>query len=707
MHKPMSTPDNHFPLALSYPPAPMSDVVDDYHGVRVSDPYRPLEAADAPATNAWVEAENAVTQAFIGAIPERAAIKARLTDLVNYERFGIPLTAGGHYFWTRNTGLQNQSVLYVADDPASDGRILLDPNTLSEDGTVALAGWVVSDDGTYLAYGIAVAGSDWNEWRVRDIESGADLPDHLRWVKFSGASWAKDGSGFYYARYDEPTGQALSDTNYFHKLYFHHLGDDQSADTLVYERLDQKEWILSGGVTDDGAFLIIIASQGSDEKNRVFLKRLDTPDAPVIPLFADGDATYHVLGNDSDRFYVLTNHSAPRKRVIAVTVSSPDPTTAQTLVPESPRDLLQDVSLFGDTFVATYLHDAHTRIETFTLSGEPSGIIALPGIGTAFGFHGKRSDTETFFGFTGFTNPFTTYRYDLQTRTVSLFRAPNVAFDSAQFTTTQVFVSSKDETPVPLFLTHRKGISLDSTNPTYLYGYGGFNAAMTPFFSTNAVTWMEMGGVFAVAVLRGGGEYGREWHEAGMKQNKQNVFDDFIAVGEYLIHEKYTSTPKLAIAGASNGGLLVGACETQRPELWGACLPAVGVMDMLRFPKFTIGWAWKSDYGDPEDADEFAALHAYSPYHRLQDGTHYPATLITTSDHDDRVVPAHSFKYAARLQAAQGGDAPVLIRIEVRAGHGAGKPISKQLEETADIYAFLVRVLTVHLPSGFAQKSGH
>ena len=685
----------------TYPVAPRSDAADTYHGVVVSDPFRPLENADAPETTAWVAVQNRITDEYIGAIPERARIKDRLTALVNYERFGLPEMVNGQYFYSRNAGLQNQSVLYVANALAAPPRVLLDPNTLSGDGTVALSGTAVSDSGKYLAYGIAGSGSDWNTWHVRNIETGADLPDVLRWIKFSGAAWASDDSGFYYGRYAEPEpGQELQETNYFQKLYFHNIGTPQSDDTLIYERPDHKEWAFYGQVSDDGAFLLINVSQGTDEKNRLFYKRLTAPDAPVVELFAELDASYRFVGNDGDRFYILTNKNAPLHRVAAVDLATPG--ILQTVIPESPTDNLQDVALFGNTFIATYLHDAHTRVSRFDGTGQPLGAIALPGIGTARGFNGRRTDTETFYGLTGFTLPYTTFRYDLATGTSSVFKSPRVAFDPERFETRQVFYPSKDGTRVPLFVTHKKGIVLDGNNPTYLYGYGGFNVSLTPFFSTNAVVWMEMGGVYAVACLRGGGEYGEAWHEAGMKTRKQNVFDDFVAAGEYLVREKYTTPAKLAIAGGSNGGLLVGACMNQRPDLFGACLPAVGVMDMLRFPKFTIGWAWQSDYGSPETNEaEFAALHAYSPLHNLKP-ERYPATLVMTSDHDDRVVPAHSFKYAARLQECQAPDgAPVLIRVETKAGHGAGKPITKQIDQTADTYAFLVRSLGIGLPDGF------
>ncbi|MBC7805626.1 MAG: S9 family peptidase [Akkermansiaceae bacterium] len=688
---------------LDYPRAPKNATADTYHGVTVADPYRPLEDADADATKAWVDAENTITESYLSAIPERTKIKAQLTELVNYERFGLPEKEGGRYFYSRNSGLQNQSVLYVGDSLTAQPRVLLDPNVLSDDGTVALSGSSVSEDGKYLAYGMSSAGSDWSEWKVRDIATGKDLPDTLKWIKFSGATWAKDGSGFYYSRYAEPKpGQALQEANYFPKVYFHKIGDAQAKDALFYERPDQKEWGFGTTLSEDGKFLILYVTQGTDEKNRLFYKRLDTPDAPVVELFNTLDASYSFIGNDGDTFYIATNKDAPTGKLVAVNLSKPESSDWKTLIPTSAKDNLQSVRLFGDMFAVTYLHDAYTQVRTFDLSGKPKGEIALPGIGSAGGFDGKRTDTETFYGYSGFTSPYTTYRYDLRTGKSEVFKKPKVAFEPEKFETKQVFYSSKDGTKIPLFLTYKKGTKRNGENPTILYGYGGFNAKMTPFFSTNVVTWMEMGGVYAVACLRGGGEYGEGWHQAGMKLKKQNVFDDFIAAGEYLVKEKYTSTPKLAISGGSNGGLLVGAVMNQRPDLFGACLPAVGVMDMLRFPKFTIGWAWTSDYGSPENEAEFQALRAYSPYHNLKPGTRYPATLVTTSDHDDRVVPAHSFKYVARLQEVQAPDAPpVLIRIETKAGHGAGKPISKQIDQTADVYAFLVRSLGMALPDGF------
>jgi prolyl oligopeptidase len=697
--QPPAASDEHGGAAIKYPPAPRGDVVDEYHGVKVPDPYRWLEDPDSPETRAWIEAQNEITFGYLAAVPQREAIRQRLTELWNYERWGIPFKEGGRYFISRNDGLQNQSPWYVLETLQSEPRLLLDPNTLSEDGTVALSGMAVSDDGKYLAYGIAEAGSDWNTWRVRNVDTGEDLPDVIRWVKFSGASWAKDGSGFFYSRYDEPKeGEALTGQNYYQKLYFHKLGTDQKEDVLVYERQDQKEWGFGGYVTEDGKYLIIHVSQGTDPRNRLFYIPLGDPEyaigkKKVVELLSDFDASYDFIGNIGTVFYFHTDNGAPRGRVIAIDTLKPDRGNWKEIVPQA-EETLRGTSLVGGKLIASYLKDARTQVKIYEPDGTFVRTVDFPGIGTAGGFRGKQDDPETFYSFTGYTTPGSIYRYDAATGRSELFKQPRVAFNPDDYVTKQVFYTSKDGTRVPMFIVHKKGIRLDGSNPTLLYGYGGFNIALTPGFSVGNLVWLEMGGVYAVANLRGGGEYGQAWHDAGRKLNKQNVFDDFIAAAEYLIREKYTSTPKLAIHGGSNGGLLVGACITQRPELFGAAIPAVGVLDMLRFNKFTIGWAWESDYGNPDkNEDEFRALLAYSPYHNLREGTCYPATLITTADHDDRVVPAHSFKFAAAIQAAQGCSNPVLIRIETRAGHGAGKPISKIIETIADQWAFLIRAL--------------
>lgn len=694
---------------LHYPTAPHGDQVDDYHGVKVADPYRALENPDTPVTRAWITAENAVTHKFLASIPQRDAIRKRIAALWNYERFGTPWKEGGRYFYFHNDGLQNQSVLFTAATLNGKPRILLDPNKLSSDGTVALDTWSVSLDGRYLAYGLSTAGSDWTEFRVRRVDDGKDLRDDLKWVKFSGASWLPDNSGFFYSRYDEPKdpSQKLRDANYFQKVYFHRIGTPQSDDVLVYERPDEKEWGFGAIATRDGHYVVIQSNQGTDPHNRVFLLDLTAhplpgaggrvaPDA-VVPVLDKADATYDYVDNDGSKFWFFSTANAPRGELLAIDVLHPYPEQWKTIVPQGTETLL-GVSLVGDRFFAEYMQDAHTAIRMFDLHGRAVGSIALPGLGNAGGFPGHRTDQETFYSFTSFTTPTTIYRYDIPARRSSIYRKPRVAFDPANYVTRQVFYHSKDGTRVPMFITARKGVRLDGHNPTLLYGYGGFNISILPSFSPANLVWMEMGGVYAVANIRGGGEYGEAWHEAGMKLHKQNVFDDFIAAAEWLIKNRYTTREKLAISGRSNGGLLIGAVMTQRPDLFGAALPGVGVLDMLRFNKFTIGWAWTADYGSPENPQDFRALYQYSPLHHVKAGTHYPATLIVTADHDDRVVPAHSFKFAAALQAAQAGDAPVLIRIETRAGHGAGKPMTKIIGEVSDEWAFLVRVLQMSPP---------
>ena len=676
----------------NYPPARKSNQVDDYHGVKVADPYRWLEDLDSEETRQWVEAENKLTFSFLNSIPERAGIRDRLTKLWDYEKYGVPFKEGNRYFYTRNSGLQNQSVLYTVDTLDAQPQEVLDPNVLSADGTVAVSGMEASHDGKLLAYSLSASGSDWQEWKVRDVATGKDLSDDLKWVKFSGVSWTRDGKGFFYSRYDEPKSETLKATNYFQKIYYHKLGTPQAEDVLVYERPDQKEWLFGGSVTEDGNYLIINVSEGTDVKSRIYYKDLNAKDAPVVKLLDDFDAAYTFVGNEGTRFWFQTDLQASRGKVIEIDVAKPERSNWKVIVPES-KETLQGTTLVNHKFVLNYLKDAYTQVKIYDTTGKFVNEIAFPGIGTAEGFGGKASDKETFYAFTGFTTPTTIYRYDFTTGKSTIFRQPKVDFNPNDFETKQVFYTSKDGTKVPMFITYKKGLKLDGNNPTYLYGYGGFNISLTPGFSVGNLVWMEMGGVYAQPNLRGGGEYGEEWHQAGTKLKKQNVFDDFIAAAEWLIANKYTSTPKLAIGGGSNGGLLVGAALTQRPDLFGAAIPAVGVMDMLRFQLFTIGWAWVSDYGSSANPDEFKALYAYSPLHNIKPGTSYPPTLITTADHDDRVWPGHSFKFAATLQAAQAGDAPILIRIETKAGHGAGKPTSKLIDEVADRWAFLVKTL--------------
>lgn len=676
---------------LTYPNTQTVDQVDDYHGTTVADPYRWLEDPDSPDSQAWIKAQNQLTMGYLAEIPERQRLRDRITELWNYEKLGTPFKRGDRYFYFKNDGLQNQSVLYTLPALDAKPRILLDPNTLSEDGTVALSGLSISDDGQYLAYGLSTSGSDWQEWSIRDIETGRDLSDRLQWIKFSGASWTADSQGFFYSRYDEPNESTkLEDVNYYQKLFYHRLGTPQSEDTLIYHRPDQKEWGFGGTVTDDGRFLIIAVWRGTDPKNLLFYKDLTVADAPVIELIQEFEAEFSFIDNEGDRFWIQTDLDAPKGRLIAIDLAQPE--QWQEIIPEA-AETLRVIAPLNQQFIAIYLKDARSQVKRFSLDGAPLGTIELPGIGSVSGFDGKRSDTETFYSFTSFTAPTTLYRYSADTGNSTLFRQPTVNFNPNDYVTTQVFFPSADGTTIPMFITHKNGLVLNGNNPTLLYGYGGFGVSLTPNFSPSYLVWMEMGGVYAVPNLRGGGEYGEAWHQAGTKHHKQTVFNDFIAAAEWLIAQGYTNPNKLAIAGGSNGGLLVGACMTQRPELFGAALPAVGVMDMLRFHKFTIGWAWCSDYGSPDNPDEFQTLYAYSPLHNLKPGTAYPATLITTADHDDRVVPAHSFKFAAALQTAHTGSAPVLIRIETKAGHGAGKPTAKLIEEVADKYAFLMRTL--------------
>ncbi|WP_414625054.1 prolyl oligopeptidase family serine peptidase [Calothrix sp. CCY 0018] len=680
---------------INYPATRKGEQIDNYHGTEVADYYRWLENPDSEETKAWVEAQNKVTFGFLEQIPARDDIKKRLTKLWDYEKYGVPYQEGDRYFYFKNDGLQNQSVLYTLKNLEDEPRVLLDPNKLSEDGTVALSGISVSDDGKYLAYGISIAGSDWQEWKVRNIETGEDLEDNLKWIKFSGASWTNDSKGFFYSGYDAPNEKTkLEDVNYYQKLYYHQLGQPQSEDTLVYERSDEKEWGFNGSVTEDGNYLIISVWLGTDSKNLVFYKDLTDSKSKVVELIDKFESSYSLIDNDDNILYFQTDLNAPRGRVIAIDIKKPESKNWQEIIPQN-EETLESVGTLNNQFVAEYLKDARSQIKIYDLKGVFVREVELPGIGSVGGFEGKKADTETFYIFTSYTTPGTIYRYDLVTGKSTVFREPKVDFNADNYETKQIFYKSKDGTQVPMFIVHKKGIKLDGNNPTYLYGYGGFNVSLTPSFSVSSLIWMEMGGVYVVANIRGGGEYGEEWHQAGIKDKKQNVFDDFIAAAEWLIDNKYTKTEKLAIAGGSNGGLLVGACMTQRPDLFGAALPAVGVLDMLRFHKFTIGWAWVPEYGSSENPEEFKTLYAYSPLHNLKPGTAYPATLITTADHDDRVVPAHSFKFAAALQTAHDGDAPVLIRIETKAGHGAGKPTAKIIEEVADKWAFLVKTLGI------------
>lgn len=679
---------------VKYPETKKVEQVDDYHGTKVPDPFRWLEddVRTSKEVAEWVEAQNKVTNAYLESIPERGYIKKRITDLFNFEKYSAPSKEGDKYFFSKNDGLQNQSVLYVQDSLEAEPRVLLDPNKLSKDGTVALSGFSVSSDAKLAAYGLSSAGSDWVTWKVLDIATGQTLDDVLKWTKFSGASWSKDGKGFYYSRFPEPAKDAaFQSLNVNQKLYFHKLGTPQAEDALVYEQPEHPTWTVGGGVSDDGAYLLVSVGDGTtSRKVRIAYKDMSKPDSKPMDLIDNHTNKWNFIDNVGTRLYFQTDFNAPKYQIMVVDVNSPK--EWKTVIPEA-EDVIQDVSMIGDRLVVSYLKDAKTVVKIHELTGAFVRELPLPGIGSAGGFGGKRLDTETFYTFTSFTTPPSIYRYDMATGESKLYRSSKVKFNPADYEVKQVFYPSKDGTKVPMFISHKKGLTLDGENPVLLYGYGGFNISITPAFSVSRLQWMEMGGVLAVANLRGGGEYGDKWHRAGTKLQKQNVFDDFIGAAEYLVKEKYTQPKKIGIQGGSNGGLLVGACMTQRPDLFGACLPAVGVMDMLRFQKFTAGRFWTDDYGSSDDPAEFKALAAYSPYHNLKPGVKYPATMVTTADTDDRVVPGHSFKFTAMLQYSHAGETPVLARIETKAGHGAGKPTTKVIEETADMWAFLVKNL--------------
>ncbi|MDP9111010.1 MAG: prolyl oligopeptidase family serine peptidase [Candidatus Eremiobacteraeota bacterium] len=685
---------------LQYPDAERGNVSDTYFGTRVADPYRWLEDLDSAQTRAWVTAQAALSASYFAAIPERPALYRHIKGIANYERIGAPYHVKNHYFYTYNSGLQNQSVLYTMDGPHGKPRVLIDPNKLSTDGTVALGPTAVNEDGTRIAYATQSAGSDWETWHVRSVATAKDTSDTIDWSKFSGASWLKDGSGFYYSRYAAPVkGSTYKTALYGQRVYFHTIGSPQSADRLVYEDPAHNDYFFSADVTEDGRYVILSQSGGKSYNTRIYYKDVRKPGSAFLPLLARGDAQYNFVDNAGSTFFIETDKDAPNHRLIAVDVANPS--RARTVIPEA-SSALQGVSTVGNQFFAHYLQDAHSAVKQYTRSGRLVRVVALPGIGTAGGFSGQREDRSVYYTFSSYTSPPVTYRYDLTTGTSAAYRKTHVAFKDSQYVTDEVFYRSKDGTRVPMMIAHRKGLRLDGSNPTILYAYGGFDIAITPSFSTNTATWLQMGGIYAVANLRGGSEYGEAWHHAGMLEHKQRVFDDYIAAAQYLIAKGYTSTPKLAAKGESNGGLLIGAVETQRPDLFGVALPGVGVLDMLRFQDFTIGNAWISEYGCSTcSKDQFETLLRYSPYHNVKDGTHYPPTLISTADHDDRVFPAHSFKFAAAMQRAQAGEAPVLLRVDTRSGHGGGKPITKVVEDYADIYAFLVKNMHLSLPSGF------
>ena len=670
---------------LPYPEAERTDVADDYHGTIVADPYRWLEDDNSEATAAWVAAENAVTQDYLSQIPYRNAIRDRLTQLWNYPKESAPAEKGGWLYFSRNDGLQNQSVLYrrPAAEPQAEAEVFLDPNKLSDDGTVALAATSFSKDGKYFAYSEAASGSDWVVIRVMESETKQLLDDKIEWVKFSGATWAPDSQGFYYSAYDAPKSNAYSSKNEQQKVFYHKLGTKQSDDVLVYADPAHPLRYFHGWESDDSRWVFITSSEGTSG-TELLCKRKGDRDFKV--LFAGFDYDYDIVECENDNLYVITNDGAENYHLIAVNLNNT--TARRTIIPEK-ESLLEGVGSAGGVLTAIYLEDAQNKVYQFGFDGTPIREVALPGIGTVSGFGGEKEDTELYYSITSFTSPSTIYKFDIASGESTLYLKPEVAFNPDDFTTEQIFFESKDGTRVPMFVSYKKGLKLDGNNPCYLYGYGGFQINLTPSFSPSSIMFMEQGGVYVYVTLRGGIEYGEQWHRNGMLDKKQNVFDDFISAAEYLIANKYTSSSKLAIAGGSNGGLLVGACEVQRPDLYAVCLPAVGVMDMLRYHKFTIGWGWVVEYGSSDDPEQFEYIYKYSPLHNIREGVSYPATLVTTADHDDRVVPAHSFKFAATMQHAQAGDAPILIRIETKAGHGAGKPTSKRIDEAADTYAFL------------------
>lgn len=673
--------------AISYPQTATVDTVDTYFGVSVPDPYRWLENDTSAATASWVKAQNEITNNYLEHIPFRQDLLKRLTELANYERISAPFKKHGKYYFYKNDGLQNQSVLYVQDALNSEARVFLDPNKLSDDGTVALTSLSFSNNGKYAAYTISRSGSDWREIYVMDVATGSLLDDHITWAKFTDAAW--QGDGFYYSAYDAPSkGKEFSNVNEHHKIYYHKLGEPQENDRLVYENKAYPKRFYTAQVSEDERVLFIYES-GEGRGNALFMQDLTQKSAPVVQLASDFDYQYTPIEVIGNRIYFFTNYQAAKNKIMAAELQSPELANWKEVVPEK-EQVLSDVRVIGGKLFLTYDKDASNHAYVYDLQGKELQEIELPSLGSV-SFNGDKDDEECFFSFTSFTIPGATYKYDVQKNSYELFRAPKVKFHSDDFVTEQVFFPSKDGAKIPMFLTYQKGLKKNGKNPVFLYGYGGFNISLYPSFSINRIPFLENGGIYVQVNLRGGSEYGEDWHVAGTKMQKQNVFNDFIAAAEYLIDNKYTNSQKIAIVGGSNGGLLVGACMTQRPDLFRVAIPQVGVMDMLRYHKFTIGWNWASDYGTSEDSKEmFEYLKGYSPLHNLKKGTKYPATLVTTADHDDRVVPAHSFKFAATLQACNEGSNPTLIRIDSKAGHGAGKPMSKILEEQADVYGFIM-----------------
>ena len=685
------TATNMVAQKIIYPQAPKDGTVDTYFGVQVPDPYRPLENDSSRATADWVRAENKITQDYLSRITFRSKLLKRMKELVNYEKVSAPsyIKQTGKWYFYRNSGLQNQSVMYVMDrlGDEKNARVFLDPNKLSDDGTVALKGISFSHNGKYAAYSISRSGSDWQEFDVMDAKTGKLLDDHIVWAKFSGASW--QGDGFYYSAYDAPQkGREFSNVNSIQKIYYHKIGTPQSQDVLFYQNPANPMRFYSVYVNQEETMMFLTES-GAGSGNNVYVRDLRQPNSQFIQMTSNLDLQYSLVETIGDKMYFLTNDGAPKNRLMVTDLAHPGFNEWKTLVPEA-KDMLESVTFADGKMILNYMKDASSHAFVYSLDGKQLSEIKFPTFGSA-GFYGEKDRKEVFFYFSSFTVPGSIYQYDLATNTSKVYVSPKVKFNESDYVSEQVFYPSKDGTRIPLFITYKKGLKRNGKNPVYLYGYGGFNIAMPPYFSSNRIPFLEIGGIYAQACLRGGSEYGEEWHLAGTKMNKQNVFDDFISAGEWLIKNKYTSKDYLAIVGGSNGGLLVGACMTQRPDLFKVCIPEVGVMDMLRYHKFTIGWNWAPDYGTSADSKEmFEYLKGYSPLHNLRPGTHYPATLITTADHDDRVVPAHSFKFAATLQADNAGNTPTLIRIDTKAGHGSGKPLSKQLEEQADIYGFIL-----------------
>lgn len=688
---------------IRYPHTKTVKRIDDFHGTKVSDPYRWLEAdvRNDDEVAAWVAAQNSLTFDYLATIPAREKIKKRLRALWDYEKTSTPFIAGGRYFYFKNNGLQNQSVLYYQDELHSPPQLALDPNTWSKDGTVALSDVEVSPNGRYLAYSIQDGGTDWHTWKIKDLKNGKTLKDTLEWIKFSEVSWSKDSKGFFYSRFPSPkSGVEFQGLNKNQKVYYHRLGQQQVKDRVIYQRPDHPEWGYSAKVTDEGRYLFIKIWAGTDKRYRLVYIDLEKSTSTPVDLVSEFKYDFTLLGNKDKSFYFTTTQGAPKGRIIAINLASPKETSWKVVVPES-ENVLDSASWVGTRLITHYLKDARSQVKLYSPDGTFIKALDLPGIGSVSGLQGSPFESETFYRYSSFNTPPSVYHLNLNDNISKPYTSPKVAFRPLDYVVKQVFYASKDGTKIPMFIAHKKGLKLNKKTPTLLYGYGGFNISLAPKFSISRLAWMEMGGVYAVPNLRGGGEYGEAWHKAGTKLRKQNVFDDFIAAAEYLMSSGYTNANKLAIIGRSNGGLLVGAVTAQRPDLFAAALPGVGVMDMLRFNQFTAGRYWVDDYGSPQNPEEFKALYAYSPYHNLKAETAYPATLVATADTDDRVVPGHSFKYIAALQKAHSGKAPILIRIEKRAGHGAGKPTQKVLEEYADSWAFLVKNLGMTLPSDY------